>query len=672
MHRKSRNGASLRVRTVGWRLGVILLLACGMIACGGGGDGGSSTTPGSSPPPSGSASAPSGVFGTAVALRFADDMAERQGRATKVQARVLAVDAAGNARDVTDQVSAQVDLPQLLTVAHEPGRLNLAFSTLTGPVTLRIQAMGLSLDKAFWITQVPTADVSTIRVTLADGFAPVIPNADGSYSFLYGRAIRLNVLVTVPGMGEQDITSEVEFSSSSPANVALEPALSEAGEVTWVDAYTLRHGDSEISMSWIRSRLSKVLHVASGLVVQGSYAQQDALTENAAGRLTAYLHGAALIDHQQTAYIESAGDNNWGPLVFLDPPPTVLPILTGARAAESPNGYRALVASNSVSDSWIYLIGPGGELQGPVVLNSGWAATSEVLQVAVTPDGNGHVWMLDRARAAVVRQEVRFVDGALATRSSLPLSSSGNISLQVSVAPSGTVGIAWADANCGVHYAFDVLQTPVTSGLTDASVPVTDCRPYFSQIYTAFKMAAASDELALVIRYGTDFDAVTTELVTARRGAGATVTTLDRDASGTAGTPQIGANDNGELVAFWATVTRGMWAVHRPANAQPGAPFLVQSPSSGLATPMVERVLSRGDGRFVLVWRGADIGRDTPLLLREFSARTGLGDKLHFPYQNSLATNSSTLIATPFGISAIWSFANTGGNEVDLMQGSLP
>lgn len=656
------------------KLSVVAALSCCLIACGGGGDASGSAT--SSPAsPGGSASSPSsGVFGTAVALRLANDLADRQGRATNVQAQVLAVDAAGITRDVTDQVTTRVNDSDRLTVTHAAGGLNLAFSKRTGPVMMHLDALGLSLDKSFWITQVPTADVSSLRVIVADGFAPVVANKDGSYSFLPGRAIRLNARVTVPGFGEQDVTAEVDFTSSSEATAALQPSFSEAGEVTWINAFTSRPGDSEVTLQWLGSRrLSKVLRVASGLLLQAGWAQQDALTENAGGRLTAYVHGAATLGQQQNAYVESIANNAWGPLVFLNAPPSVISSLAKARAAESSNGYRAVVATNTLGDAWIHLIGPNGELRGPIVLNSGWASSSDVLQVAVTPNGNGHVWIFDRARLTVFRFELRFADGVLTAPNALVLPSTGNLSLQVSVAASGTVGIAWADVNCGVHFAFDDLLTPVSGSPTDVSVLVSECRPFFSQVFTSFTMAAASNEMGLIIRYGTEYNAVTTELLSVKRGGGATVTLLDHDTPATTGSPQIGATDAGELVAIWATSDRGMWGVHRAASGSASAPFLVHAQNFSLATPKVEGVLSRGDGRFVLVWQGGSIGIDTPLEMSNFSASAGLSDMLLFPYQNSLATNSTSLIATPYGISSLWSFfVGTGDSEVDAIQRFLP
>src|SRR4051812_19995459 len=105
-----------------------------------------------------------------------------------------------------------------------------------------------------------------------------------------------------------------------------------------------------------------------------------------------------------------------------------------------------------------------------------------------------------------------------------------------------------------------------------------------------------------------------------------------------------------EFVAIWPTESRGVWGVHRAAAApNPESPFLVEAPFFSLGTPAVEGVHPRGDGRFLLVWPGGS--SRTALEMRNYSAAVGLG-RMSFPYQNSAATSSTTLIATPFGISA--------------------
>lgn len=165
-------------------------------------------------------------------------------------------------------------------------------------------------------------------------------------------------------------------------------------------------------------------------------------------------------------------------------------------------------------------------------------------------------------------------------------------------------------------------------------------------------------------------DTLCADLVSGRAvGVG---TVVDRDSVVTTGRPQIGMTGSGEFVAIWPTEARGVWGTHRDAGApRPGSPFLVEAPFFSMGTNAVEGVHPRGDGRFLLVWFGGPAS--TPLQLRNYSGSAGLGERLIFPYQIGTGTKDTTLIATPFGVSAAWSFfPDIGFGEFDAMQAFLP
>jgi len=380
------------------------------------------------------------------------------------------------------------------------------------------------------------------------------------------------------------------------------------------------------------------------------------------------------LGNRQLAYVESPAGNQWSAPVVLPSPSSEFAVLTRTLAAESPNGYRATLTGNSLNAGWVYLIGPNGEVRGPTIVSDG-STGADLLRIAVTPNGDAHVWLLDRV--GVVRKIVRFSDSTASTVSTLPVSFTDMYAIpQVVVGTEGTVGIAWTDRSCHVRAAFDDLKNPYPAGpQLNGEALVSDCSPdYFANIFTRFDIGAGAGELAVVITYGTGFNATTTEVMNVARGGAATMTLVDRDSTVTAGAPRIGMSSSGEFVAIWPTELRGVWGVHRaPATPAPGTAFLVEAPFFSLGTPAVEGVHPRGDGRFLLVWPGGETAQRTPLEMRNYSSAAGLGERMSFPFQNSVATSTTTLLATTHGVSASWSFSpdlNVG--ELDAMQWFIP
>lgn len=646
-----------------WRGVTAFALSICLVACGGGGSSSSGTSSGSD-----------SAFGTAVTLQFSPDIPAAVGAGSTTEIKILAVDAKGAMRDVTGIAQVRVDAPDRLTTALSGSNLQLQFLQNQGSVTMHAEALGLSLDKSVWVTSsVPAAaQVQRVELTIGEGYASLTPNADGSLSLLPWRDLLIQATVVFDG-GTADITREAQITSSSGSVVSVQPAINPDGNIPWWVGHTLSPGTSTLQLRWAGLQATRVINVSTGFVLQAGWADQGGVTENAAGRTTAYMQVGNDLSTRQLAYVESSGGNQWSAPVVLPSPASQFPVLARTLSAESPNGYRATLTGNSLNEGWVYLIGPGGEVKGPTVVTDGTNGAN-LLRIAVTADGNAHVWLL--GRLGVTRRIVRFSDGQASTVSTMPLTSDVYAIPQVAVASDGTVGLAWADTSCNVHFAFDDLANVGPAGPgSGGSARISECSlQEFANIFTKFDIGAGAGELAVVITYGTGFNTTTTDVMNVGRGGVATVTLLARDTTGTAGPPRIGMTSSGEFVAIWPTESRGVWGVHRAAAApSPESPFLVEAQFFSLGTPAVEGVHPRGDGRFLLVWPGSSSTPRTPLEMRNYSAAVGLGDHMSFPYQNSSATNSTTLIATPYGVSAAWDFRlDLSIGEFDAMQWLLP
>jgi hypothetical protein len=647
-----------------WSSVAALALSICLVACGGGGTSSSGTSSGSD-----------SDFGTAVTLQLSPDLPAVVGASSKTEVKILAVDAKGATRDVTAVAQVHVDSPNRLTTAVSGSNLQLQFLQNPGSVTVHTEALGLSLDKSVWVTSSvpPTAQVQRVDLTIGEGYASLTPNADGSLSLLPWRDLLIQATVFFDG-GTSDITGEAQITSLSGSVVSVQPVINPDGNIPWWFGRTLTPGTSTLKLRWAGFQATRVINVSTGFVLQGGWADQGGVTENAAGRTTAYMQIGNDLSTRQLAYVESAGGNQWSAPVVLPSPASQFPILARTLPAESPNGYRATLTGNSLNEGWVYLIGPGGEVKGPTIVTDGTNGTN-LLRITVTADGNAHVWLLDRL--GVTRRIVRFSDGQASTVSTMPLTFADVYAIpQVAVASDGTVGLAWTDTSCNVHFAFDDLANSGPAGPgSGGSARISECSAqYFANIFTKFDIGSGAGELAVVITYGTGFNATTTDVMNVGRGGIAKMTLLARDTTVTAGSPRIGMASSGEFVAIWPTESRGVWGVHRAVAApSPESPFLVEAPFFSLGTPAVEGVHPRGDGRFLLVWPGGSSAQRTPLEMRNYAGATGLGDRMSFPYQNSSATNSTTLIATPYGVSAAWDFRlDLSIGEFDAMQWFLP
>src|SRR5690606_12162714 len=114
--------------------------------------------------------------------------------------------------------------------------------------------------------------------------------------------------------------------------------------------------------------------------------------------------------------------------------------------------------------------------KGPTVVTDGTNATTP-LRVAVTSNGDAHVWLLEQV--GVTRKAVKFSDAKVSTVSTISrVSIEAHTIPRVAVSPDGTVGLAWTDTSCNVHFVFDHLASPSLTGAdSSGSVRVAECSP---------------------------------------------------------------------------------------------------------------------------------------------------------------------------------------------------
>lgn len=657
---------------------IALALVFCIAACGGGGG----STDGTSPPktPSSVGTTPATAdpkpdsFGAAVSLQLYSDIPQRVAPGSRVTLKVLAFNAAGVSQDVTAQSHISVNVPNMVSVSYTGSLIDLMFSQTNGTVGLRIEALGLSVDRTVLVSQLASYNLQRIELHIGEGYSPLVANADNSYSLLPGRDLLIQATAIFDD-GSQDVTQDVQISSTDNSTVSVQPGIGAYGGIPWWVGHTLTPGRSTIEAQWGGLRTSVVINVSKGLVLRAGSARLSGITENSAGRATTYFLAGNEVYSETLWYSESSYDNQWTGLVPLPAPPSVVASQFGIKVAESPNGYRAIISISS-KEKWLYFVGPTGEVKGPTIISN--SADAYPLKVVITPDGNAHVWFYELG--VVTRQVVRFSDLYLTTINTLVInkSTADYISTDtgtplVAVSDDGSIGVAWTDTSCQLHYALDKLSNlgPYNSGLAGV-IRVLECIPgYFNDTSTKFDIATGANEMAAILQYGTEFVATNIEIIRVNANAQASSKLVEKDSGVTAGSPKIAMTSTGEFVATWATVERGVWAARRPSGGETGVPFLVEPPFFSMGTPSVTGVYSRGDGRFVFVWPGGP-GR-TRLELRNYSGSAGLGDRLSFPYQNTTASNDTSFVVSPYGISAAWSFpVSFSISEYDAIQRFLP
>jgi hypothetical protein len=651
----------------------ICLSVC-LVACGGGGGGGGSPT--STPTSSGTPPVvppPTDSFGAAVSLQIYPDLPERTRPGSEVTLKVHALNAAGVAKDVTAQARVSANVPNMLGVSSTGSLLGLAFSG-AGTVAVRIEALGLSLDRNVLVSQRASNNLQGIELHITNVYSGLVANADKSYSLLPGK----DLLITASAIYDNDtenISHDVQIVSTDSSKVLVRPAVNTGGGIPWRVGQTLAPGVSKIEARWGGHQTSLVINVSKGLVLRAGSMRLSGITENAAGRATAYILAGNEAFRETLWYSTSSYDNQWSTLVPLATPASVITPQFGLKVAESANGYRAIVSSSN-REKWVHLVGPSGEVKGPIIIsNSGEAYP---LSLVMSSDGIANLWFYERG--VIRRHEIRFSDLRLSTINTIAINNSTADYLssdtgppQVAVALDGTIGIAWIDNSCQLHYVLDKISNLGSYNSNGAGVVrVRECsQGYFSNIDTKFDIAAGGNEMAVALQYGTGLNTTNIELITVNASAQASSKLVEQDSAHKSGSPKIAMTGSGEFVATWATGERGIWAVHRPSGREVGTPFLVEAPFFSLGTPAVDGAYARGDGRFVIVWPGGP-GRSR-LELRNYSSSAGLGERLSFPYQNTTASNHTSFVMSPYGISAAWSFpVDFSTDEYNAMQRFLP
>lgn len=608
------------------------------------------------------------IFGPVVGLQLNSDIPIRIQPGSELSIIVYAIDEAGNTQDVTNQVTSEVTPTSGLYILNDAKELKLQFSKKPGPVAFRLRALGLTIEKSTFISSVPSSQaIQNIALAIGEGYAPLTPNDDKSYSLLPNRAL----MITSRALLADDfipVNNEVQITSSDPAVLSVSPGAGAYGDVPWWTGHTLTPGIVTITAKWAGYEVQQVINVSPGLIISARKAKQIGITENATGRSTVYmlLQYENSSQSQVLAYSESQSNNQWTKPVLLTK--SDYSSSAGIFATESSNGYRVLVTDSLAGGQSIYRIDPNGKIIGPVVIqNDG----SGILRVVVNTDGNVHIWCQLGNR--VIRKFVRFSNSSVIIVNSVTITSEPyNHHAQVVISNDGTVVVNWTDSDCRIHYAFDNMQS-FTSISSDSigSVQIEECDAKFTSPFTQFKSAAANGELGFIIQYWSNTYSINTQVALVRRDGVATSKLVDRNAGGIAELPGIDMTSTGELLAAWATEERGVWAIHRAAGSDLSNVFLICEPFFSLGTPFVNGVYSRGDGRFVVVSSGRSGG--TPLEMRNYSQSDGVGPRQFFRYQNSVATSITSLIATPRGISAVWSFSpDFDTEELDAIQRFLP
>ncbi len=577
-----------------------------------------------------------------------------------LQFTVFAVKATGERVDVTiDATATSSRTNAIASTSISSGNLRIAFGDVLGETTLKIRAGGLTWEKPVWVTGTGLAgrEIKRLVVHSGDGFSPMIADDKGQYSSVPGRRLFLTFEAIHDG-GSTDITNEVQLTPLDADVMSVEPGLVSAGALVRYLAYTRTPGTARLSLRWAGLSKESSFHVAPAFVLGWNHAEARALTENAGGRLTAYMIAGPDLAGRKVAVISSTGNNEWTQPILLDSPP--FPpggLLADVKAAESANGYRAVLTTNALTHVWLHLIDPDGAILGPFSLVNSDSGRMILPEVAVSADGNAHVWLLESGQ--ITRLLVRRVDQAVSVIDTVSFPTNGTLRIpSIGFSENGRVGLGWLEGPCGLSFAFDSLDNvgALDRGEFNA-IALPNCQPDLLH-QSKVRIAVTGDEIVAGARYATqDTTGAAVALATMKRGALPFVQILDQESSAIArGAPQVAAYESGAFVFIWQTSERGVRGVHRTDAGVLSESFEVEPPFFTLATPDVEGVYRRGDGKFLLAWLGGESGVRDRLEFRDFSPASGLGPRRSFPYEVASATNETKLLASKFGVSAAWSY----------------
>jgi hypothetical protein len=590
---------------------------------------------------------------------------------------VYAVDAQGIETDVTSAVQVESDTSGRVMSSLSGNGLTLTYSPKLGPLTVTLQVGGIAVPKSVWVSTVAKQAVSKLILAIGDGFSPMA-KVYGSDHFvsIAGRNLLLNVSAWWPNQ-QTSIEREVQVESSDPDVIDVHPQTDPSGNVPWFIARVLRPGTVNITARLGSYSVTQQIVVQPALVIEAGNATAVGITENAAGRVTSYVLGSVQssdLGGRRVYFSTSEADNQWHTPVGLVPPSDGINIPGDVKAAESANGYRAVVTVSMAGRAWAHLIGADGTVRGPVDLASDLGQMSAVSHVFVDTNGGAHVWLF-KPGEGLRRLHVDAVSltPSLVNLVAMPGAAVSRL-VAVGTSASGTIGIAWSVDNCTFHFAIDALDN--RAALTSAStgdVVFPSCNPAYAGA-GGFSVGAGPLGISIASRFATSFteSAVWLANISLSRSIDQHQLDVDRGIAW-ATAPRMGVDGTGALMVLWQTSDRGVWAAYQNTQHSLTSALQVEPPFMTLATPDVANVYPRGDGRFLLAWTGGQAATRNRLEFRDYSPTDGLSDLQSMPFEVFSATNMTHLNVSLHGISVAWSYFTDVGTEVfSAVQSFLP
>jgi len=609
--------------------------------------------------------------GPAVSIKLSEEIPKRIGHHTKKTLRLLAIDASGTSIDVTRHAKIFIDEPKLASLSLIDGDLQFETNHNTGSVSIKISYESISMELTTWVTWIAHLPApSHLEMKIQEPLAGLVPNPDGSYSVLPGKEIWVLADAFISGVSH-GIGDEVVVTSSDPNVLIYHTAEIDDGRYSY--GYTLNPGTVTLTAKWSDFTAHLVVHVGPAFLLEKPQTSASGLTENDSGRTTAYVHYLEEDRfYSKLAFVESDGNNQWGVPKLIPIPDSTYHLIAYFVAAESPNGYRAIVATDVTEQKWIYLISPTGALVGPTIIPK---SAGRDIALFVSNDGNAHVWFQNNELTRLNRKVFEFnANGRMVDSYTVNIAPDPYQTARVSKSIDGTVVLTWITDNCRINYLFDNLSNqsqiaPTISGSTN----IGGCNEGFFQLFAGYNVAAGRGEFASVILHANSPDPFE------RNGSTYEVMSVDSshivkrittDPGETLGS-DIAINENGQVLVAWFSRDHSVRAIHRDLNGQFRGPFLVEPEFDSNATGYLHGVYSRGDGRFVIAWVAGTAFR-TSLELREYSESTGVGPLKSFNHQSPSETPVRHIIATRHGISAAWDRASLFGDKFYAFQHFLP
>lgn len=638
------------------RIGFVALFLVSLLlsACGGGGGAASSDSLVQS-----EAKGPT----SGATLRISPDVPELVVQGSSQSYRVYSLDASGKEVDVTTQVNISFEKGDALVNEAGSDGLQVRYPIHRGPNVLLVHYGGQTLSKPVWITQLAGVPVSSLFISVGDGYSGMEKNPETKrFVTVPSRALMIQVYARWPG-NQLDINEDVVVTSSDSEVLSVTPVINTDGSVPWFVGKALRAGLVTLTARvGSRYSVSESILVSPAAVFMGFDATPIAITENSNGRNTAFVlgsNGPNSISDRATYFSWSDRGNNWADPIPLSSP-VGLNIPSVVRAVESSTGYRAVVTVSSVGRAWLNVITPNNISGPPIELANELGVMGSVIGLDVGDDGTVNAWLFKPGTGV---RRVRVSSGASIAKVVNQLSMP-DISLpeavSVSIDKRGSVGVLWSKDNCTLHFAFDTIAEVVPVGLgTVGEVKLAGCAAeYF--VFGGRTVAIGSNGLGVIARVASGFNNTDVWFVSIPFRGVVTVEKLDSDTGDVASTiPQIVADSDGGMLAFWETQTRGIWAVHQSVERILGDKFMVEQGQSGLFRPTVYKGYSYAAGKYVLSWMSGDA--PAGFQFKQYSVSEGLSEKrlIVLPF----FVNRPELLFTDNGLSVLWGFAEDDFSE---------